>query len=522
MRSARSRLLARILADAAKAGLSARTVRIDGALRLLLGPDDAALVHAVAAEAGRAHARRPMVVHAALGVRCARARILAALVATRQTVRALCVGRALGPRASGERIARVASPAVARRMVRIVRLAFRIAAALDLLARAHALAIDAGLVGGTVAVRTAAHLVAAGQSVAGESLAAHAQRPMQLHVTLGVRAAAVALRARIAALLVDARPIVGAVLVALALRLHGDRFVALPHALHVRRAKVAARARALGAMIDAGAQGVRAARVHARIAALLAEARPIGAAVLVDDALGIRADGGAAGANATGAVLAARRRIARIDGIAGRLAGAERIADRVGGTRAHRIVVERVALGTVAADARARIDAPVIGAGTIARTVRRDRALRMAAGAGCGTLEAGHALAQGGLAAGRSAAHGVRAARRRVAWIRYVLCGLRFVLETVASAQRVAGGADRTGADRHVVGDVTLGLGAAGARTRIGALLVDAGAVQRTVGVAEALGPAADVRIAVVFGQALADGVGVLDATARVAAARRR
>lgn len=91
-----------------------------------------------------------------------------------------------------------------------------------------------------------------------------------------------------------------------------------------------------------------------------------------------------------------------------------------------------------------------------------------------------------------------------------------------ASAQGVAGGATGAGTDRHMVGSEALCLGAACARTRIGALLVDARPVERTVGVAEAFGSTADVRIAVVFGQAFAVGVGVLDATVGVAAARRR
>lgn len=56
VRSARSRLGARILADPGKAGLSTRTVGIDGALRLVLDANDAALAHTVAAEARRAGA----------------------------------------------------------------------------------------------------------------------------------------------------------------------------------------------------------------------------------------------------------------------------------------------------------------------------------------------------------------------------------------------------------------------------------------------------------------------------------
>lgn len=97
-----------------------------------------------------------------------------------------------------------------------------------------------------------------------------------------------------------------------------------------------------------------------------------------------------------------------------------------------------------------------------------------------------------------------------------------FVLDAIAGAQSVARGARRTRTDGHVIGGVALRFGAARSGARVDALLMDAGTVQRTVGVAEALGSAANVRIAVRFGQAFADGVGVLDATAGVAAARRR
>lgn len=97
-----------------------------------------------------------------------------------------------------------------------------------------------------------------------------------------------------------------------------------------------------------------------------------------------------------------------------------------------------------------------------------------------------------------------------------------FVLDAVASAQSVARRSRGTGADGHMRGGVALGLRAAGSRARIDAALMDTGSVQWTIGVAQALGPTADVRIAVMFGQTFADGVRVLDATASVAAARRR
>lgn len=233
MRTARSRLRTRILADARKARLSTRTLRVSGALRLRLHNRRATRAR-VARVSSRTHARRPMVVHPTLRTRTALARILAALVAARQTVRALRIAAALGPSATAERIAAMALEAVARSPMIVVRPAFGIRAALDLRARVATLAIDARLRGGAIGVRATADLEAAAQRISGEAVATDAQRPMRDRMTVRIRAARVALGARIAALLLDARPIVGAVLVARALRLRWDGLVALLDALHVR------------------------------------------------------------------------------------------------------------------------------------------------------------------------------------------------------------------------------------------------------------------------------------------------
>lgn len=306
MAAARSRLGARILAHSAEAGLSTRTVRIDRALRLIVG-QRRTRTRRIAAKARRAHASRAMIVHATLGVLAAVARILAALLATGQRVRTLGVDGALGSHAAAERITGVAVETVTGRVVAVVGSALRIAAALDLRACVDTIAIDARIRCRTVAVRTASDLEATGQTVAGVTVAAHAQRSMQLHMALGIRAARVALRARIATLLRDARPVVGAVLVARALRSRlGSGFVALRQALHVRRTVVSARTRTLRPMVDRRAQRVLSASVHTRIAALLCEARPICGAVLVDDALRIGAHRMAGAADATRSVLAAR------------------------------------------------------------------------------------------------------------------------------------------------------------------------------------------------------------------------
>lgn len=233
----------------------------------------------------------------------------------------------------------------------------------------------------------------------------------------GILAANAQLHARIHTLLIDAGLVIATLRIAFAFRSQRDDFVAWQCALHVRRPKEARRTRADRLMVDHAANGVQAAGRVARVAALLVEAAAVQRAVVVGDALGIRADGVVVD-HLTVAVRVARRRQARV----GRLvfdghwpALDERIAERLIGTRANRAVVDGSARCAVAAHVRARVDASVVHARLGARAVRADDALRVAAGAGRPTRVAGDALANGHAAAG--AAHGVHAARRRVAWI---------------------------------------------------------------------------------------------------------
>lgn len=155
-----------------------------------------------------------MVEHSALGVRSTSARILAALLTAGELLRALRINGAFRSRALSERIARVTRMAVARCMMAVIVSAFRVAAALNLCARWHALTIDASIAGRTVRIGATADLKAGTQRVTSKAIAAHAQRPVQLDVTLGVGGTSVAFGARIAALLLDARTIVRAVFVA--------------------------------------------------------------------------------------------------------------------------------------------------------------------------------------------------------------------------------------------------------------------------------------------------------------------
>lgn len=92
-----------------------------------------------------------------------------------------------------------------------------------------------------------------------------------------------------------------------------------------------------------------------------------------------------------------------------------------------------------------------------------------------------------------------------------------------AHGEGIADGRIRTGAYGHVIGNRAKGSDSAGADTRILALVPETGLRVGTVGVGQALGIAADVGIASVVGQTLADGV--LEALAAVgvdSAGRRR
>lgn len=416
MRPARTRLGARILARSTDARLPARTVRIDRTLRSVFDNHNARPLR-IATIAWTARTLRPMIVHSTFGIRSALtdARILTALIATRQRVRTLIVCRAFRSNARHKRIPAITVETVTRRMMTVVRTADGIPSALYVLARIHARPLNARLRRRTVTVRAASHLEASAQSITSETFAANAQRPMQLHMTVGIRAARIRLRARIAALLLDARPIVGAVLVPRAFRSRCQRFVTFrrrwQRTLHISRAVIAIRAATLRTMVDARAERILAARVHARIATLLVEAGSRRRTVVIHNTFRIRAGGRSRVVHTANAVRPARRWVARIDGLRWWLTRAERIADHVGRARTDRIVLQGVAQSGVTANAGARIDAAMVAAGLVVCTVGADSALRSAAGAaGGGAKEAGHAFADRSTRCGCSA-NGVLAAR---------------------------------------------------------------------------------------------------------------
>lgn len=241
---------------------------------------------------------------------------------------------------------------------------------------------------------------------------------------------------------------------------------------------------------------IEAARTAARVHALLVHACLVGAALGADHALGPALGRHAHVAGQTGAgglavgtvalgVGAARRRMARLARShriqLGASTLAERIAGEAGRTRADRNVLNDLALGVVAARARARIAALAAHAGAIACTVGAAGALRAAA-----LVRVALVLGQAGAFA--VLAQGVGTARRRIAQV----LGLRSLRWRRwfgrALGERIAHVAVVTGTDGNVSQDLALGLEAARAGTRIAALLVDAGLVAGAVGVQHALG----------------------------------
>lgn len=188
-------------------------------------------------------------------------------------------------------------------------------------------------------------------------------------------------------------------------------------------------------------------------------------------------------------------------------------------TAAHRIVIGHLAASVQAARARARIDAALVDARPVQVALRAGRALRPA---GRRHTDEVH-LARAHRMRVDVAALAVRAAWRGHARIADSDGLCRCDANRVATGRRwVAGVAVQTAAVRRMVGDVTLGVGAADAGARIVALLVAAGARLRTVGVHDALGSALGVRIARVLGQAGARAGAVAFLADGVDAARRR
>lgn len=196
----------------------------------------------------------------------------------------------------------------------------------------------------------------------------------------------------------------------------------------------------------------------------------------------------------------------------------ERIADETSETSAGDRVTDDLTLGVDTAAARTRVDALVVDTGLAGGTVRVDDTLRSAVGWGADvTRQTGT-----GWSATRRLALSVRTAggrRARVAggfqggWWRW--------WNIIATPERIAGLSRTTTADRAVIDNFTSCVEAAGAETRVGALLVDAGPCLRTLCAHNALGTAAG-RTAAVALQTRAHGVVVRGTALAVGAARRR
>lgn len=235
MLGARFRFRARVLANAAEAGQLTRAVRIHRTLCGIPYRNLFARKLCIPGVARWAAAARLMVVHTALRVRCTVARIATLFVLARLVVRAFVVARTLRPRAADQWISSVPIDAVAAGVMVVVRLAHGVAAALRMAARVDTVPVDARLRRRAVTVAAASNFVAGQLCVTRVAFAASTDRTVELDATLGVlRAQARTDGARVLALAVDARLVVGALTVAGTLWLWLWRFVPLHRALHER------------------------------------------------------------------------------------------------------------------------------------------------------------------------------------------------------------------------------------------------------------------------------------------------
>lgn len=98
----------------------------------------------------------------------------------------------------------------------------------------HTLLVNAGLGGCTLSVGATAQQIAVLQCVSSVAFVAYAERTMALHVAACLLCTQIGLLARIAAELIDARLIVGALAIAGALRLRRIQLRHLTHALSIR------------------------------------------------------------------------------------------------------------------------------------------------------------------------------------------------------------------------------------------------------------------------------------------------
>lgn len=186
---------------------------------------------------------------------------------------------------------------------------------------------------------------------------------MGLHMAFGVSGANAVLRAWVAALLVDARFVIGTIRIDFAFSACWRHWlVSWQATLDVGRTVIAWRARAKRLMVDGSANGIYAACIDAWIGAFLIEARAIRRTVIVGYAFRVRANGGAI-YYTTNAVVIAWRRMAWVDFVTLWFAFDERIADSSIGARANRAVIYRFACRTIATHIWTRIHAFIVHAG---------------------------------------------------------------------------------------------------------------------------------------------------------------
>lgn len=383
--------IAWVLALAIETGQLAGTFRIHGAA---LGLDwQQFTAHCwIAAIAGWATALRTMIVHATLGANAAIAGILATLVATGQMEGAFIVVATLGSLATQQRIATIAVRAVTAGTMIEVRATDSSSATLSEGAGIHALLVDAGLGGCTLSVGPTAQQIAVLQCVSSVALVAYAERTMELHVAACLLGTQIGLLARIAADLIDAGLIVGALAIAGALRLRRIQLRHLTHALSIRGAIKLWRATANGLVIDNTTNCIEATRLLARITAFLADASAIARAVFVRHTLRIAASGSTV-VHTADAVAATRRWLTHINvNIAWRFALHKWISNHVVGTGADRAVIDGLTDSAISAHSNAGIDALVIYTGSILGAIRAECAFRSTALAQWVTKEAGEAF----------------------------------------------------------------------------------------------------------------------------------
>lgn len=290
-----------------------------------------------------------------------------------------------------------------------------------------------------------------------------------------------------------------------------------------------------GIVVDDAAHCVLAADARTGISAALGDARHVGTALRVGDALGAAVGWQADESRLTGtrrqavdvaadAVGSARRRRAtvgddRFDGT--RLdgndsAGQAGVSSVAFDATAHRQVIDDTTFGVETADTRAWVDAAVVDAAAIARAFR--------------VLDAFRPTADGGIAqiVGWADAHGVltllfalgtRTTRRRLA--RVAWSGRRDFRndgdDGRTANERIARQSVGTRTNRIVVSYSADSTDAADARTRVLALLVDAGQAWCAVGANGAFGTA---RVTEVAGQTRTDGLAADGTTLGVRTAR--